>query len=88
MLKNILYKTLISKDIEIVNSTNKLEIGISGKIIFETKNLFHIYTKDKKIKKVIKKNIEFIIFINDKKLKIKGEVLENTLINRIKKMKK
>ena len=88
MLKNILYKTLISKDIKIINSTNEFEIGISGKIVFETKNLFHIYTKDKKIKKVIKKNIEFIILIDDKKLKIKGEVLENTLVNRIKKMKK
>ena len=88
MRDQIIYNTLIGKDVVVNSSTNKLNLGICGKIVFETKNLFHILTKKKDIKKVVKKDSSFIINICDKKVQVKGFEIENTLINRIKRLKK
>ena len=86
-IKNkILYESLIGKKIEIINSKNKLEIGISGMIIFESQYEFHIKTNDE-IKKITKKNIIFNLKFDNIILKIDGKILVNSLCERLKKKK-
>ncbi len=63
-------KELIGLTIKIVDSKNKANIGLEGKIIDETKNLLIIKSKGK-IRKIIKKDV--VIEINKKK--IRGEQL-------------
>jgi RNase P/RNase MRP subunit p29 len=82
--KSLIFNSLIGKNIKIINSLNKCDLNLSGKIINETKLLFHILTKENKIKKILKENITFEL---DKKFEINGNILKNTLISRIKKMK-
>jgi len=98
IIKDIFYKSLIGKDIEVIDSINKNYIGIKGKIVNETKNLFIIRTKES-YKKLLKKTIIFKMVYNSynseyknqkysKTLKINGEFLNTDLISRIKKIKK
>jgi len=37
---DLIYKPLIGKELEIVSSTNKNQIGLKGMILLETANLF------------------------------------------------
>jgi len=73
---------LIGLHIEVVNSKNKDNIGIKGKIIDETKNMLIIKTKDK-IKKMIKNQIYFSI--KERNVKIDGREFVGTCEERIKK---
>ena len=82
--EKILYNSLIGKNIKITNSKNNNLIGKEGKIVLETKNLFHIL-KDKQIKKILKKDIIFEVKIEDLIIEVKGKILENSLCERIKK---
>jgi RNase P/RNase MRP subunit p29 len=82
----VLYKSLIGKDIEIINSSNKNQIGIKGKIIHETAN-FYVLSKNASNTRILKRNIEFKAFVKGKPLYIDGRLLFNTLTNRIKKIK-
>ena len=59
MIKN----TLIGTEIEIVNAQNKNLLGLSGRVIDETKNLLTLETQ-KGVKKVIKSQITFKIGTN------------------------
>ena len=52
--------TLIGTKIEIVNAQNKNLLGLSGRVIDETKNLLTLETR-KGVKKVIKSQITFKI---------------------------
>jgi RNase P/RNase MRP subunit p29 len=83
---DIVYKSLIGKKIEIVNSTNKNLIGLKGEIQFESANLFYIKTKEG-IKKVLKSIIEFVLEHDEEKYSIEGNLLKGSIVNRIKKMK-
>jgi len=69
----------IGKHLEIVDAKNKKLIGIKGKIINETKNMFKIKTNEKEIK-LIKNNIT--IKINE--TKIKGTKIQKRPEERIK----
>ena len=58
--------------VEVVDSANKVQVGIKGMIVDETKNLLTIET-EKGIKKIQKKNSVFIFNIPDgKKVKVNG----------------
>ncbi len=52
---------LIGEKIMIIDAGNKTLIGLSGKVIDETKNLIIIEGFDGKIRKVLKKGIKFKI---------------------------
>lgn len=54
--KNSLKGEKVGDTIRVINSANKSEIGLSGKIIDETKNMLIIKTR-KGIKKIIKNNV-------------------------------
>ncbi len=51
----------IGLEMVVLDSRNTSLIGIKGRVIDETKNIIIIETKDKKIKKLIKKDIIFTI---------------------------
>ena len=52
---------LIGQEIEIIDSTNKSELGLQGKVVDETKNILTI-SHEGNVKKLIKKNSDFLIF--------------------------
>ena len=58
MEKNLKQGEIIGKNIEIIESKNKSNNGLKGKIIDETKNTIKIKTKQGE-KTLIKKNITF-----------------------------
>ena len=51
---------MIGQEIEIIDSTNKSELGLQGKVVDETKNILTI-SHEGNVKKLIKKNITFKI---------------------------
>ena len=59
MIKN----TLIGMKIEIVDAQNKNLLGLSGKVIDETRNILMLETQ-KGVKKLIKSQITFKIGVN------------------------
>lgn len=84
--REVLYKSLIGNQIEILSSNNQNQVGIKGKILYETANFFEI-EKNGSIIKILKKNITFKIKLRGKDLKVDGRLLNTTIINRIKKIK-
>ncbi|RMF55299.1 ribonuclease P protein subunit [Candidatus Woesearchaeota archaeon] len=83
-LKDVQRKELIGREIEVICSTNKDNVGIIGKIIDETKHTI-IVKKDNAKKTIIKKNVTLRIKMNDKKIVVKGKALVGRPEDRIKK---
>ena len=81
-MKTLLKGELIGLEAEIIDSENKSNIGIKGKIIDETKNTFTI--KGKKIWKVIKGQNTFMFKTKNKKIKINGKLIVEMPEERIK----
>lgn len=81
--KNLIRHELIGLKVEIAESTNKDNVGISGLVVDETKSMLMIKT-NKGVKKIIKKNSIFMFKIDDKKIKVDGKKIEKTPENRIK----
>lgn len=80
-LLDIVKYELIGSTIEVIDSKNKSLIGIKGKIIDETKNMFILENG----KKLIKSQSTFKLWFNNKKYKIKGEILVGRPEDRLKK---
>ena len=78
-MKSITKYELIGSYAEIVDSTNKSNIGIKGKITDETK-----YTIIINKKRLFKNNITLIIKIKEKKYKIQGKLLAKRPKDRLK----
>ncbi|HLD89171.1 MAG TPA: ribonuclease P protein subunit [Candidatus Nanoarchaeia archaeon] len=72
----------IGKDVKIIESENRKNIGIHGKVIDETKNTFMIKTNDdknskKRLLRIIKNQNTFEFAIEGKKMMINGnEILK------------
>lgn len=81
MQSNIVKKELIGRNIEVVKSKNKSLIGVKGKIIDETKNMFILDNQ----KRLIKSQSTFRIKIKEKIYEIDGKILQSRPENRIKK---
>ncbi len=81
-----LFHTLVGKKIEIVDAKNKHLIGLKGVVCDETANLFVVKTLQG-VKRVIKKQATFKVVLEGKTLKIDGELLHRSLIERIKRLK-
>ena len=73
--------TLLGKKVEVIQSSNRYEIGIKGLVIEDTKNMIKIRTENG-VKMLIKNNI--ILMVNDKK--IDGNLLIGKEEERIKRM--
>ena len=72
---------LLGKKVEVIQSSNRYEIGIKGLVIEDTKNTIKIRTENG-VKIVIKNNI--ILMVNDRK--IDGNLLIGKEEERIKRM--
>jgi len=83
--KNLVRHELIGLDVEVVESRNKSQIGIKGKVVDETKHMLVIETKsgDKKIEK---KSAVFLFRLpTGEKVRVEGWVIEGRPEDRIKK---
>lgn len=65
---------LIGLNVRVISSKNKEVIGISGRLIDETKNTFLVETKDGK-KRLLKEQCLFEFEYGKKRIQLKGEIL-------------
>lgn len=72
---------LLGKQVEVIQSSNRYEVGIKGLVIEDTKNTIKVRT-EKGVKILIKNSI--VLMINDKK--IDGNLLIGKEEERIKRM--
>ncbi|MEM2909368.1 MAG: ribonuclease P protein subunit [Candidatus Bilamarchaeaceae archaeon] len=84
----VLFSTLIGTKTEIINSTQYSLVGVKGKIVDETKNLFVIETEGGKEIKIPKASCFFRFFINDKFVDVDGRRIAFRHYERPKKVKK
>jgi len=73
-VKDIVKHELIGLNTNVVESKNKANIGISGKIIDETKNTIVIESKGRK-KSLFKSNIIIDVHLDNKIVRIDGKLL-------------
>ena len=81
---NLIAHELIGLDVEVVNCSDPYQIGIKGKVIYETKNLLLIKTKNKIIK-LIKKNCVFKFHLQNEDVIVEGESIAYDPIKRTEK---
>lgn len=81
-MKDLLKKELIGLDVTIIDSKNKSNIGINGRIIDETKNSLTIKTESGE-KMVLKENVT--LGLREKGLKVEGRMILGRPEERIKK---
>jgi ribonuclease P protein subunit POP4 len=72
--KDIIRQEIIGSLAEVIDSKNKSNIGIKGKIIDETKNTIIIEDKQKR-KRLFKNNITLKITIKNQTAAIQGKLL-------------
>ena len=75
---------LISLNVQVVKSKNKNLVGLKGKIVDETRNMFVIKTKDG-TKKLVKDQSSFVFSFKGKKIEVEGKILVGRPEQRIKK---
>ena len=84
--KNLAKHELIGLEVEVIESSDKSQVGIKGRVVDETKNTLVI--EDRKEKTVPKKNAKFRVRIDDETIEIKGNKIAYAPENRIKKARK
>ena len=83
-IKNIAKYEIIGLEAEVIDSKNKSDIGISGRILDETKHTIVIEHNGKK-KILFKNNITIKIKIGNQAITIEGKILSGRPKERIKK---
>jgi len=73
-IKNIVKHELIGLKAKVIDSKNKANVGIAGKIIDETKNTIIIESKGEK-KRLFKNNITIDLKVNNKIVRVDGKLL-------------
>jgi ribonuclease P protein subunit POP4 len=64
-------------------TTNPLNIGIKGKIVDETKNMFTLQTGSREVK-IPKRGTRFIIMLRGKEVTVSGDDIQYTIQDRMK----
>lgn len=82
--KNVLKHELIGLKMRIIKSKNKHLVGLIGKIVDETKNMFIINTKDGEMK-VAKEQSTFVFYLPNNEVEVKGSLLIERPERRMKK---
>ena len=85
--ENLLKHELIGLIIEVLESTDKSQIGLSGQVVNETQNTL-ILQNEQGEKTVPKKGSVFKVFLEHENVKVNGEKLLKTPQERIKTMVK
>jgi ribonuclease P protein subunit POP4 len=80
-VKNIVKYEFIGSDLEVIDSRNKSLIGLKGRVVDETQNMFILDDG----KKLIKSQSKFKIKMNKKTIEIKGSLLVGRPEDRLKK---
>ena len=70
--KELLLSTFIGLKVEVVNSSDSYLIGVSGRVVDETKNLLLIEKEDGKVVKIPKVSSVFRFYLNDGEVEVKG----------------
>jgi ribonuclease P protein subunit POP4 len=83
-LKKFIRGELIGKTIKITYSKNKTLIGISGRVIDETKHTLMLEDKKKRKKRVLKNSITFEARDGREIINIKGELITGRPEDRVK----
>ncbi|MBU3905325.1 MAG: ribonuclease P protein component 1 [Nanoarchaeota archaeon] len=81
--KNLIRHELIGLQVDVVESTNKDNIGISGVVINETKHMLTIKTT-KGLKRIAKRCTIFAFKFSGKTVKVDGKRIEKKPEDRIK----
>ena len=81
ILKDVTKYEFIGEKLEVIESSNKDLIGVKGKVINETRNMFELDNG----KKLIKDQSVFDISIDEKVFRIDGKLLVGRPEDRIKK---
>ncbi|MCD6563600.1 MAG: ribonuclease P protein component 1 [Thermoproteales archaeon] len=83
--RNIIFHELIGLRVEIIDSSNKSQIGISGRVIDETANML-VIESDKGRKMVSKKDVVIVFYLpTGEKVKVEGKVIVGRPEERLKK---
>ncbi|NIO23268.1 MAG: ribonuclease P protein component 1 [Candidatus Aenigmarchaeota archaeon] len=83
--ENLVRHELIGLKVKIVESSNKKNIGISGRVVDETRNIMVIEkTKGKEVRLSKEHNV-FVFVLNRQKVRIDGKILVGRPEDRIKK---
>ncbi len=87
--KNIFFHELVGLKVRIVNSLNPTQVGLSGKIIWETKRSIVVQTGSNHIVRLLKKEVFLEIELPDKeKVYVSGDYLFGDPIERAKRIKR
>ena len=81
-LRNSTIHEFIGLTTKIVQSTNKQIIGITGTIVYETKNMFQLKTKFG-LKQIPKNNNIWEFPMNDNKMTVNGNLLAKRSYDRL-----
>ncbi len=81
--KRLARSELIGLDVEVIESENRFNKGVKGKVIDETKNMFIVET-EKGRKSIIKDQCVFEFKLKGKNIKINGKSLTTRPEERIK----
>ena len=88
-IRNFVQDELIGLNVTIHESKDPNLVGMIGKIIDETHNMFVIQTKDNKIKKIVKEISKFKFKVSEEKsVIINGKILKGRPEDRLKKFLK
>ncbi len=83
--ENIVRHELIGLKAEVVESSNPKNIGISGRVVDETRNMLILEKADGRKARLVKEENVFVFKLGDKKVRIEGRVLVGRPEDRIKK---
>jgi RNase P/RNase MRP subunit p29 len=83
---DVLCKSLVGKEISVVDSSNKNQIGFSGILVYESAKLFYLQIGSD-TKKILKSGLVIEFELNQSKVQVRANVLQGTLSSRIKKIK-
>jgi ribonuclease P protein subunit POP4 len=82
---NLVRHELIGLRVRVAESANRKNVGIAGKVIDETRNIFVIEKTNGKEVRLVKKQNVFVFFLDRHKVRINGEILVGRPEDRIKK---
>lgn len=83
--ENLVRHELIGLKVKVIESLNEKNVGISGKVIDETRNMIIIEKNSRKEVKLAKDGNVFVFYLGGQKVRIDGKVLVGRPEDRIKK---
>ena len=83
--ENIVRHELIGLKVKVSDSSNTKNIGVSGKVVDETRNMLILEKRGGKETRLVKEENVFVFDLNGKKVKVEGKLLLARPEDRIKK---